>query len=148
MASCWPLLKRWISSMNKIVRCPLAFLLRAASSITLRRSATPAVTALSGTKYDLETLAMTRASVVLPLPGGPHNMMEGSWSDSMALRKTLPSPMICRCPTYSLKFCGRRRAARGMEAVACSGFAPAPLSPCNSGEPRSKSVMAWGSRVY
>ena len=45
-----------------------------------RMSFTPASTALNGTKTAPVRLAMMRASVVLPVPGGPQRMSEGTWS--------------------------------------------------------------------
>jgi len=57
-ASCCALLKRWISSIKRIVLCPDNFSLFLASSITRRKSATPALTALRGLKCELVTLAI------------------------------------------------------------------------------------------
>ena len=112
-ASCCALLKRWISSTSRIVRVPFsrsAF----ASAIVLRMSATPASTALSVAKCDCVELAMMVASVVFPVPGGPHRMMEeNSRSLSMARRKRLPGPTIWDCPRYSSSVRARMRVARG-----------------------------------
>ncbi len=49
---------------------------RRASSTTLRTSATPDMTALRLANWASMTRAITRASVVLPLPGGPQKIME------------------------------------------------------------------------
>ncbi len=76
-ASCWALLKRWISSMNSTVRRPAARSF-CASATTRRKSATPALTAESAAKCAPVWCAMMRARVVLPVPGGPHSTIEGA----------------------------------------------------------------------
>ncbi len=70
-ASCCALLKRWTSSTNRIVPCPFVARRCLAASIASRMSLTPASTALSVVKCFWVVLAMMRASVVLPVPGGP-----------------------------------------------------------------------------
>ncbi len=50
----------------------------------------PASTALNETKRALVVSAMMRASVVLPVPGGPHRMIDCSRSRSIASRSGLP----------------------------------------------------------
>ena len=50
----------------------------------------PASTALNGTKCACVISAMTRASVVLPVPGGPQRMIDCSRSRSIASRSGLP----------------------------------------------------------
>ena len=70
-ASCCDLLKRWISSMNRIVRCPENPRRSRASSMAARTSATPEVTAETSVKCALVTPAMMRARLVLPEPAGP-----------------------------------------------------------------------------
>ncbi len=47
-----------------------------ASVITWRISLTPETTAENGTKRAFATSASRRASVVFPVPGGPHRIME------------------------------------------------------------------------
>src|SRR5438309_211065 len=84
-----------------------------ASSMLRRRSATPALTALSGTKCDEVTRAISRASVVLPLPGGPQRTIDPNRSSSMARRSSCSGPTRCCCPTNSSSVRGRKRAARG-----------------------------------
>jgi hypothetical protein len=69
-ASCWALLKRWISSRKKIVGRPEARR-SSARAITSRTSARPALTAESSSNAPRVRAAMILASVVLPLPGGP-----------------------------------------------------------------------------
>ena len=54
-----------------------------------------------------------RASVVLPLPGGPQKIIDGTWSLSMRRRSMRSSPTRCSCPTNSSKLRGRIRAASG-----------------------------------
>ena len=67
-ASCWALLKRWISSRKKIVRRPPDLRSRA-RAITSRTSARPACTADSSSNAASACWAARRASVVLPAPG-------------------------------------------------------------------------------
>ena len=69
--SCWALLKRWISSRNRIVGSRLVARRWPARSITSRTSWRPAFTADSSSKAALAFTAISRASVVLPVPGGP-----------------------------------------------------------------------------
>ena len=75
-ASCCALLNRWISSMNTIVRRPVVRISRSASAMTSRISLMPDSAALNDTKRALVISAMIRASVVLPVPGGPQRMMD------------------------------------------------------------------------
>ncbi len=66
---------------------------------------------------------MTCASVVLPVPGGPHKMMdEKSLSASMARRNSLPSPTICSCPMYLSNVRGPRMRPRGKRGFAFQTF--------------------------
>ncbi len=92
-ASCWALFHLWISSINKIVflpcqSSPWALL------ITSLKSFKPLVTAENLIKSALVCLAIIFAKVVLPLPGGPQNIIEGKWSWLIAKRNILPSPII------------------------------------------------------
>ena len=89
-ASCCARLKRWISSTKRIVRCPRRPPSASASVITWRISLTPETTAENGTKRAPATSARRRASVVLPVPGGPHRIIEWSWPSSRARRRSLP----------------------------------------------------------
>ena len=111
-ASCCALLKRCISSTKSMVFAPN---LRpfSACSITCFISFMPLVTAEKSIKLALVRLAIMRASVVLPTPGGPQNIMEPILSLSIILRSTLPSPKRCFCPTNSSSVLGLRRAASG-----------------------------------
>ena len=93
-ASCCALLKRWISSTNRMVFSPkrLPF---SACSMTCFISFIPLVTAEKSIKLAFVRFAMMRASVVLPTPGGPQNIIEPVLSPSISLRSTLPSPKRC-----------------------------------------------------
>ena len=70
--SCCALLKRWISSRKKIVRSPLVLEAGAARARAPRvTSARPAFTADASSNAARAFTASSRASVVLPVPGGP-----------------------------------------------------------------------------
>ena len=125
-ASCCPLLKRWISSTNSTVRRPV-FCSSRACATTLRKSATPALTAESATKWPPVAAATISASVVFPVPGGPQRIIEGTESLSIARRSARPGPTRCSCPTKSSRVLGRMRAASG-------ALAGAPL----------RAVRGWG----
>ena len=56
-----------------------------ARSIASRISLTPDNTADTEINSDSEVFAITRATVVLPTPGGPHKIMEGKFPDSIAV---------------------------------------------------------------
>ena len=66
-----------------------------AAAMTSLISLMPASTALNGTKCALVISAMTRASVVLPVPGGPQRMIDCSRSRSIASRSGLPGARMC-----------------------------------------------------
>ena len=76
-ASCCARLNRCTSSTNKSVPCPVSRRARAASN-TFLRSATPENTAESWTNSRSVACASRRATVVLPVPGGPQNTSEPS----------------------------------------------------------------------
>jgi len=76
--------------MNTIVRRPVERRMRSASAMTSRISLIPASTALKDTKRAFVVSAMIRASVVLPVPGGPQRMIDCSRSRSIASRSGLP----------------------------------------------------------
>ena len=69
-----------------------------ARSMTSRTSFTPLLTALSWKNCRLTCLEMMKARVVLPTPGGPQKIMEGTRPVSMARRSTACSPMMCFWP--------------------------------------------------
>src|SRR6202049_3429157 len=120
-----------------------------ARSITLRRSATPALAALTASNVAPLAPAMSTASVVLPLPGGPQRISDGTSPASTARRNTVPMP-IARCwPTNSSKVrgrirvaCGACRAGSGASCVGRSGSAPkSELCPTTGGV---RSAGGWG----
>ncbi len=61
---------------------------------------------------------MSRARVVLPVPGGPQKIIEWRWSDSIARCSGLPVPTICCWPLNSARERGRIRSASGRPAIA------------------------------
>src|SRR5205823_620996 len=65
--------------------------------------------------------AMMRASVVLPVPGGPHRMMDWSKSRSIASRSGLPGASRSSWPTNSSNVRGRTRSASGARTVFFGG---------------------------
>jgi hypothetical protein len=69
--SCWERLKRCNSSTNRIVRRPVSASSVRASSRIARTSLMPVATALTWRKTQRVCPAMTWASAVLPVPGGP-----------------------------------------------------------------------------
>src|SRR6202030_734266 len=84
-----------------------------AASTAARMSLTPAITADNAMNCAFEACAISRASVVLPAPGGPHRISECSCPASMLADSGLPGPRMCRCPRNSLKLRGRMRSASG-----------------------------------
>ena len=118
--SCCALLKRCISSTNRIVRWPCIPRRSLASAAIFLRSATPDATALIALKWLFVTLATSVASVVLPVPGGPHSMMDGTRSASMLSRRTRPGPMISSWPTNSSNDLGRIPRRQGRMSVELS----------------------------
>ena len=87
--SCCARLKRWISSTNSSVPCPVSRRARAASN-TFLRSATPEKIAEICSKCRSVACASSRATVVLPVPGGPQNTSEPSERVS-SMRVSAPS---------------------------------------------------------
>ena len=65
------------------------------------------------TKRLAVVFAMTRAKVVLPVPGGPERIIEDSWSFCMARLSRRPGPTMCSCPANSSMLRGRIRDASG-----------------------------------
>ena len=106
--------------MNRMVLCPDVRSRFVAEAITRRISATLLSTPLIRMNLACVISAMTRASVVLPLPGGPEKITEGKRSASMARRKSLPGPRICSWPTNSSSERGRMRVASGAALSAAS----------------------------
>ena len=87
--SCCARLKRWISSTKSSVPCPVSRRARAASN-TFFRSATPEKIAEICSKCSSVACASSRATVVLPVPGGPQKMSEPSERVS-SMRVSVPS---------------------------------------------------------
>src|SRR6266436_616960 len=75
-ASCCALLKRWTSSTNRMVCRPDCASAASACATASRMSLTPASTAEMERKSALNASAISRASVVLPVPGGPQRIIE------------------------------------------------------------------------
>ena len=86
--SCCALFHRWTSSTNRTVRNSVVF----EWSITRRASETPELTAESCWKSAPTAMERRWASVVFPVPGGPHRMMEGRCPPSISFVSGLPSP--------------------------------------------------------
>ena len=97
-ASCWALLKRWISSTKTRVRRPVRWRSAAARAISSRISLMPESTAEYGTKASPEACASRRARVVFPTPGGPQRMSDWVSSPARARLRMRPSPTRCVCP--------------------------------------------------
>ena len=110
--SCWALLNRCTSSTNNNVRAPVVRRSSARTKI-LRSSATPSKTADTGSNIISAAPASKRAIVVLPVPGGPHNITDPKLPcASINLRRpSLPSKLSC--PTTSSSVLGRNNSANG-----------------------------------
>src|SRR5215831_12581697 len=76
-------------------------------------SFTPARTAEMAMNSALKASAISRASVVLPEPGGPHRIIECGFFAANATARGLPGSSRCFWPTTSRKVLGRRRSASG-----------------------------------
>ena len=74
---------------------------------------TPAVTADSSRNRRRVLRAITIASVVLPVPGGPQRTALSGASPSTSRRIGAPGPSRCCCPTTSSSVRGRIRTASG-----------------------------------
>ena len=84
-----------------------------ARSITARTSGRPALTAENSSNDPRQAVAMIRASVVLPEPGGPWKIAEWGSPVSTVVRSADPSASRCSCPTSSSTERGRIRTGRG-----------------------------------
>ncbi len=111
--SCWDLEKRCTSSMKRMVPWPCSPRRRSASASASRTSFTPAPVADSVIMCFALASASSRASVVLPVPAGPHRMHEPTRSDSASVRNGAPGATRWSWPTTSSSVRGRSRAARG-----------------------------------
>ena len=99
--------------MNRIVRRPERRRACSASAMTSRISLMPDSTALNAMKCARVVAAITRASVVLPVPGGPHRMIDRRRSCSIASRSGRPGASSASWPTKSSRVRGRMRSASG-----------------------------------
>src|SRR6266550_4414285 len=115
-ASCWALLKRWISSRKKIVCCPVARRRSSARLMSSRTSERPTSTADSSSNAAEAFDASIRASVVFPDPGGPYRIIECGRPSSMARRSAESGPRMCSCPTNWSSAAGRMRTGSGCSA--------------------------------
>ena len=131
-ASCCALLKRWISSTNRIVGWPVRRRACAARSMTSFTSLTPESTAEICTNGTPAVRAIRRASVVLPVPGGPHRTMLVRCRPSRISTSGLPSSRRCSCPTNSSNARGRMRSASGAFGP---GSSSPPARPVGTGPP-------------
>ena len=112
-ASCCVLLKRCSSSQKTMVLRPASCRSRAASPKILRTSSSFVLVLLISTKRAPDVLAISRAMVVLPVPGRPHSTIEGSRPSSTMPRRIPPGPTRS-CPHTSSREVGRMRSAKGM----------------------------------
>ncbi|MPN30022.1 hypothetical protein SDC9_177479 [bioreactor metagenome] len=113
--SCCALLKRWISSTNKMVRLPCPRHISACATAS-RTSLMPENTADKAMNSQLNCVAIMRASVVLPTPGGPHRIIECGCPEANARCSGLPGPSRCCWPITSFGVRGRNCSASGAKA--------------------------------
>src|SRR5207253_11196524 len=99
--------------MNTIVFIPRPRRALRASSISTLMSLIEVLVAENGTNRARVVLAIMRASVVFPDPGGPQRIIDGMRSLAMALRRKRPSPNTSSRPTTSSIVFGRNRSASG-----------------------------------
>ena len=114
--SCWARLNRWISSTNSRVWRP-SMRRRRALSNTFFRSATPEKIAEICSKARPASPESSRATVVLPVPGGPQKIIEPSEPEAIMRASTPSSPVRCSWPVTSARFFGRRRSASGRRSA-------------------------------
>ena len=115
-ASCCALLKRWISSRKRMVR-PLPSPSRwSARARTSRTSLTPADVADMRSRVPCTSFATRFASVVLPVPGGPHRIIDDRRPDSTMDRNAAPSARRWLWPMTSSRVRGRIRCGSGASA--------------------------------
>src|SRR3989304_5367333 len=106
-----------------MVALPEMLLFAVALSITFFISLMPDVTALKETRSQFVALEMRKARVVLPEPGGPQKIIDGTIClAERILRSGLSSPIISPCPTNSSNVMGRMRSAKGAGCCGCDLF--------------------------
>src|SRR5687767_2391418 len=111
--SCCARLKRWISSKNSVVPCPAFERSARDPSRTSRISLTPvAIAEYARNRVDVRA-AISRASVVLPTPGGPQKTSEGTRSSAIARDRKPLAPTTSSGPSTSSSERGRMRSASG-----------------------------------
>jgi hypothetical protein len=141
--SCCVLENRWISSMNSTVSRPEARRSTWACSMTARTSRTPELSADICTNRRFVAEDTIRASVVLPLPGGPNRISDIGESPSTRRRNGEPAPSKCLWPITSSRDRGRIRAANGAFASSKSGaLAATPAGGSNRVGPDTPSAYA------
>src|ERR1043165_8047887 len=86
-------------------------------------SLTPASTAEMAMKSAWNASAMSRASVVLPDPGGPHRIIECGLPEAKATASGFPGSSRWRCAMTAPSVFGRKRSASGV-----AGFSTAKRS--------------------
>src|SRR5437763_1776020 len=150
--SCWVLLNRCTSSMNRMVGRPPARRSRRAASITARTSLTPADSADSATNRRSPAPAARCAMVVLPLPGGPHRITDIGAAPVTSCRSGAPGASRWSWPTSSSRVRGRIRTASGASGrVAAKPAPPAepatPAMPPGAGPAASSSVKSPSASI-
>ena len=146
--SCCARLKRWISSTNRSVPCPCERRMRAASKIFFN-SATPVWIAESCTNVSLREAPMRRATVVLPLPGGPQKIIEPS-EGAASRRVSAPfGPVRCSWPETSASVIGLSRSASGAGGGSAFGSMPSRklMALCPAQTPRCPAGRAPACRL-
>ena len=127
-ASCCDFVNRWISSRKSTVRRSSSSSRRVAVASTPRTSLTPALTADSCSKAASVSSATSRASVVLPVPGGPQRIIDTGRPRRTISPKAAPGSRRCGWPTTSSRDRGRIRAGNGSAARRRSSRWPAKRS--------------------
>ena len=82
--------------------------------MALRMSFTPANTADKAINSQLKALAVKRAKVVFPTPGGPHSIIECGLPEAKASCSGLPLASKWLCPITSAIVRGRSCSAKGV----------------------------------
>lgn len=107
-----------------MVRLPVSWRAFFASSKIGRTSLMPTIVALSSLKIALVRLAISRAKVVFPQPGGPHKIMLPVAPFSTRVESKELGPVRCTWPTKSSRVFGLSLSASGdaacrRDAIVC-----------------------------
>ena len=108
------------------------------TAVNLRREVTAVADHLPQGRAAVEAAAQavlestTEASVVFPVPGGPHRMADVSRSVSMRARRGAPGPIRWVCPMMSSSVRGRSRAASGALAARRSSAKFSTIAICSA----------------